>query len=285
MEEQVADGSRTTPSLDAPPEAQHAGTFTPAEEDFIEGLINEPEGEPEGEPEPEPELEPEPEPQPEPQPKTEDKSAEGLQMLDWILKNPAEFAKRAGLKVEETVRPQEESLESLYQLPKPIKPVEEMQDTELFEYAVGKKVHEVFSKIMPKLTQELSLVKEFKANFENVVMKSALSQDGKLLHPRWDELQPQIRDNQGRFPGMSPAEAYVLADRMVPSAIIAGEPEPRPAPRLVESPKPRKASPQAAKAAMLTSLGRSSQAVGGASPKSLREAVERAINETGLVRE
>jgi hypothetical protein len=78
-------------------------------------------------------------------------------------------------------------------------------------------------------------------------------------------------------------EAYILADRMVPDAVIARGNEPPP-PRL-EAPKPpvRKATPAATKAAMLSSLGRSTQAVGAGVPKDIRAAVELAMNEIGVV--
>ena len=207
---------------------------------------------------------------------------ESHRMLQWILQNPAEFAKMTG---QSGQKPQSEGASESYESllgkpPEPEKPLSEMSDQEVLGFLVAKEVHKILTPALKTLGKDLGDLKGFKEELSEYLVKTAVGQDGSPLYPRWDELKPVMLEIQKKYPGISKQEAYVLADKFSPPRVAPRQPvEPAP-----QRPAKKPASLAAARASFMSNLGGRS----GASLKdnvrgmNIRECVEKALMDVGF---
>lgn len=325
--EGVAEGRKVP--VDAPPETFHAGMITELDPPIAYGEKGYgPSGPPQEEPEPVEETEAvsdevaspegveggkEETPTVEAKPKESDhvpkerfnevnekakQFEESHRMLQWILQNPAEFAKMSGKQPAAAAAeaPVDEGYDYLMvKPPEPSKPIDEMEDREVLSFLVAKELHKALGPVFKTLGKDLSSLKGFKTEIQDALVKSAVGPDGKPLYPRWDELKPVMQEVQKKYAGISPQEAYVLADRFsgaqkqtasTPArAETANEQLEQPKPRL--APQPKKPNLAVARANFMSNLGGRS---GGAlrdnvQVRNIRESVERALADIGFPQE
>jgi hypothetical protein len=211
-------------------------------------------------------------------------------MLQWVLRNPTEFAKMQGLvpQVQQTeTAPIDEGYESLFgKPPEPSKPLNEMEDREVLSFLVAKEIHNALGPVFKTLGKDISGLKGFKTEIQDALVKTAAGPDGKPLYPRWDELRPAIKEVQQRYAGISQQEAYVLADKFSQSARPILPPQVRASAVYEEAsePKPkgqtRKPNLAVARANFMSNLGGRS---GGALRDNMRGMDVRACVEKALL--
>lgn len=202
------------------------------------------------------------------------------QMLDWIMRNPDQFAALQN-KQPEQAKEVKDSLEDILKDPKLTKPYDEMDDKEIFKTAVSGEVRGILRSVLPGLFKDMKNLNTFKGRVEEILMKTATTDDGTRMHPRWDELQGAMQELSQKHPTLDVQECYALADKIYPSQQQVAE-KPRSSSKPVR-PTPRKPSKAANNAAKLSSLGRSSQNLKEAAPMDIRQAAERALDEMGIV--
>lgn len=219
------------------------------------------------------------------------------QVLNWIMSNPEQAAARLGAKGQQPAGQvtQQEPKYSLHieEPAKPSKPFEEMSDEEKAQLWVERAVFSALKKaglekFAEGVSNDVGDLFSFKGQLQETLTRNAVDADGKPLYPRWDELKGTMSEVKARYPNMTDAEAYVLADRYIPQSTpmqddMAQYNQQRTPPVVASEPpqmRPKKASSAAMRAAKVASFGRSSPGLSPVNPEymSTEEAASRAFD-------
>jgi len=194
--------------------------------------------------------------------------------MEWIKANPEQAAARLLGKTEAASTPQQqENRFSLHiETPKPDKPEDQLTEEDRVRLFVESVVTEKLrASGLENIASGMNDMAQFKDQLTEHLTKNTVDADGKPMYPRWDELKGTMTEVKVRYSGMSDAEAYVLADRMIPQSTPmademgaynqqqppSAQPEQPTPPRVA----PKKASSAARRAAKVASIGRSSPAM------------------------
>ena len=214
------------------------------------------------------------------------------EVLDWITKNPEQAAARLGGQA--TPQPpnamsEVERIALNLTEPQPTKPVEDMDDTEKAQLWIEKSSFKYLKEPLEQVVGRVNELLSFKEKLEETLTRNAVTPDGTPMHPRWDELKAPMGQVKARYPGISDAEAYHLADKMIPQSTpmvddmaaynqAPATPKAKPEP---PKPPPKRASPAALRASKVASFGRSSTGMAPANPDrmSLEASAEKALED------
>lgn len=219
------------------------------------------------------------------------KQAEAV--LQWMRDNPEQAAARLSVRTQQGE--QKPKFELKLDEPSASKPFEEMDDLEKAQLMIARSSRDVLKGPLEKIGGAINDLLSFKDQLQETLTRNAVDKEGKPLHPRWDELKGVMSEVKARYSGMSDAEAYVLADRMLPQSTPMGDEmamyntpsrTPSRTPTAADiapppAPKPKRASPAALRAAKVASFGRSTPGMAAVSPSrySAEQAAERAFDE------
>jgi hypothetical protein len=213
-------------------------------------------------------------------------------VLKWIMANPEQAAARLGVRGQSPPSEDKRFAVDLAE-PKSQKPFEELDETEKARLWVERSSYNYLKSPLEKVAGAVNELLQFKEQLTETLTKNAVDKDGKPMHPRWDELRGTMREVKTRYQGMTDAEAYVLADRMIPQSTPMGDemaaynaplrsaPVPQKTPAQPPAPKPKRASPAALRAAKVASFGRSSPGMSSVEPERLsaEKSAEKAFDE------